>query len=481
LDEISEWTIDTDVAIVGFGCAGAAAAIEATAAGADTLIIDRAGGPGGTSALSSGAIYLGGGTPIQRACGFEDSVEDMYTFLVAACGPDADEAKIAIYCGESVSQYQWLVERCGVEFLAEFCELPGIPPGEQALHYVGGENAYPFNQVARPAPRGHKPRTEGNAGWMLMDRLVGALGHDAARLFDTRVERLVVGRDGRVVGAVGRRYGREVTVRARRGVILTAGGFIANDRMLAQYMPLVVGCEKVGGDTDDGSGIRMAQAAGAAIKHIDAVDVTLMITPPLSRQFGILVNGQGQRFINEDTYFGRVGYAALYGQGGDVYLVVDQDSYGIDDSMPVVQPDIEGQVITRVSHVAGTARELEESAGFPVGSLEATLDLYNRHAQNGEDVTHHKSPEWVRPLVPPYGVIDYRRSSGVPYWSLTLGGLHTNVRGEVLNADGDAIPGLYAAGRTTSGIAAHGYCSGLSLGDGMFFGRRAGCAAAGSL
>jgi len=62
----------------------------------------------------------------------------------------------------------------------------------------------------------------------------------------------------------------------------------------------------------------------------------------------------------------------------------------------------------------------------------------------------------------------------------TTGGLHTSVRGEVLSLDGDPIPGLFAAGRTTSGVPAWGYCSGTSLGDATFFGRRAGQAAAAS-
>ena len=99
--------------------------------------------------MSGGLIYLGGGTPIQQACGFEDTAEDMFRFLMAACGPDADEAKVRLYCDESVDHYHWLVDQ-GVPFKAGFYPEPGIePPTDDALVYSGGEDAHPFDQIAR--------------------------------------------------------------------------------------------------------------------------------------------------------------------------------------------------------------------------------------------------------------------------------------------------------------------------------------------
>ncbi|NKS72732.1 FAD-binding protein [Rhodococcus hoagii] len=77
-----------------YGCAGAAAALEADAAGADVVLLERQSGGGGSSALSGGEMYLGGGTPIQEACGFTDTAEEMEKFLLAALGPDADQAKV---------------------------------------------------------------------------------------------------------------------------------------------------------------------------------------------------------------------------------------------------------------------------------------------------------------------------------------------------------------------------------------------------
>ena len=104
--------------------------------------------------MAGGFIYLGGGTPLQKACGFDDSVDNMAAFLNAAMGPGADENRIADYCAGSVDHFNWLVD-CGVPFKAEFFSEPGWEPmGDQGLMYSGGENSYPFNTIATPAPRG---------------------------------------------------------------------------------------------------------------------------------------------------------------------------------------------------------------------------------------------------------------------------------------------------------------------------------------
>ncbi|MGW1093936.1 FAD-binding protein [Streptomyces sp. NPDC002596] len=92
--DIGTWDLTTDVVVAGYGAAGAAAAVEAARAGAEVLVLERAGGWGGAAAMGGGFIYLGGGTALQRACGFDDSPEATATFLMAAMGPGADAAKI---------------------------------------------------------------------------------------------------------------------------------------------------------------------------------------------------------------------------------------------------------------------------------------------------------------------------------------------------------------------------------------------------
>jgi 3-oxo-5alpha-steroid 4-dehydrogenase len=129
--------------------------------------------------------------------------------------------------------------------------------------------------------------------------------------------------------------------------------------------------------------------------------------------------------------------------------------------------------------VGETIEELEREAGMPEGSLQHTVAYYNRFASRGEDPLFQKTAEFLKPLTkPPFGLLDYRVETAM--WSVfTMGGLHTSVDGEVLDAEDAVVPGLFAAGRTTSGLAAQGYSSGLSLADATFFGRRAGLAAAG--
>ena len=208
--EITRWDDTADVIVVGFGAAGSAAAFSAAAAGAQVLVTERTGGPGGAAALAEGIVYLGGGTPIQTACGFEDSLDDMYRYMMAACGPDPDEAKIARYCEESLGHFDWLVAR-GVPFDPTFCaDTSMAPDGTEGLVYSGGEDAYPFNEIARPAPRGHLAKTKRSTGWLLMQHLAAAAtGAGAAVSTDTRVDRLVVRRrpGRRRAGAALRRDG----------------------------------------------------------------------------------------------------------------------------------------------------------------------------------------------------------------------------------------------------------------------------------
>ncbi len=469
---VDRWDLEADVVVVGLGAAGACAALGAVEVGASVVVLEAAGAGGGTSAMSGGLIYLGGGTPVQTACGFTDSAEEMYRFLMAACGPEPDEAKIRLFSDESVDHYHWLVDQ-GVPFEGGFSPEPGIEaPGLETLCYSGGEDAWPFNEIAAPAPRAHKPSHRHAAGGFLMSRLVEAVDATAPTAWvetDVRVERLVVAdhRPDEVLGVIGRRAGHQLAVRAHRGVVLCAGGFVHDDDMVAEHSPLLASCSfRLGNDYDDGLGIRMAQAVGAAVQRMDAGECAVPITPPRRLVGGVLVNGRGQRFINEDTYYGRVGQEVLFHQEGEAYLIVDEALYEVN------------RAGIQASWVCETAEELEAEMGLPTGSLVATLDYYNRFAVDGADPLFHKASEFVRPLRGPLGAYDLRVASTI-YATFTLGGLRTDLDGQVAGVDGAVIDGLYAAGRTTSGLAAWGYASGLSLADATFFGRRAGRAAGG--
>ena len=459
---------EVDVLVVGLGAAGACAALEAARAGADTLVLERAGGGGGTSAMSGGVLYLGGGTALQKACGFEDTPEEMEKYLLAACGDNPDADKIRAYCEGSVEHYDWVVAQ-GVPFKPVFYYgCSGEPPTDDGLVWSGSEQTLPFCEIAVPAPRGHVPQMPYQTGPLLMQKLCAAVEASRARVATNhRCTALVQERDGSVVGAIAESFGQERAIRARRGVVLTTGGFILDDDMVRAHVPLAARCSlRVAADGDDGSGIRLGVAAGAATLHMDKASISLPVTQPWGLKRGVLVNAHGQRFINEDAYYGRLGEWALFHHGGRCWLVVDDEVFE--------KPDYPRELAAVGESPADLAREL----GLPPGSLEATLELYNRHAARGEDPVFRKQPEYVKPLsVPPFGAFDCTTASSM-YAAFTLGGLRTDVDGRVLDPVGAPIAGLFGAGRATSGVSVGSYSSGLSLGDGTLFGRRAGRAAA---
>lgn len=465
---VSSWSHEADVVVVGLGCAGVAASIEAAERGARVVALERASGGGGTSANSGGLIYMGGGTPVQTACGVEDSVDDMFRFLMASCGPGPDEAKIRVFCDKSLELFDWL-EGHGVPFKRSTYPEPGKePPTDDCLVYSGGEDGWPYESVARPAPRAHKPQAPAAAGALLMQQLLAALAKtDAEVLEDSRAERLVVDESGRVVGLSAHRVEGEITVRARGGVVLTAGGFIANEEMIRRYAPQVARANwRVGTDNDDGSGILMAQAVGADAVRMDAASISIPLYPPKSICKGVLVNQHGQRFMNEDAYAGLIGQRALREQSGRCWHLLDAETYVVNE------------VDMQARFVEETWEDLERALEMPEGSLVATMELYNRHAAEGRDPVFHKRDSLVVPLdKPPFGALDVTLR-GCVYAAFTLGGLRTLPTGEVLRPDGTVIGGAYAAGRTTSGVPADGYVSGVSLADGLTFGRLAGASAA---
>lgn len=471
LRDVPRWDREHDVVVVGHGGAGAAAAIEAARAGADTVVLERMSGGGGTTALSTGVCYFGGGTPIQRACGFEDSVSDMIDFVRLAAGQGCDEERIRLFCEGSLEHFDWF-RSLGVEFKESYTgEKTTHPFTDDCLHFSGNELVHPFVEHARPAPRGHKPARPGEAGAYLMQVLVRATEQAGAKMvYDCRARRLIQDDSGRVIGLVATLDGETLFVRARRSVILCAGGFIMNDEMLGKHAPALLRCNyKAGSAGDDGSGILIGMGAGADAINMSEGLVLNAYYPPGAHAKGIIVNAQGQRFTNEDAYIGRSSDAMLRKADGKAWLIVDNEIYG------------KTQVPHRITAVEGDFADLERSLAMPEGELVHTIHFYNRHAARGEDPLFHKAETYLRPLsTPPYAALDCTTEGSI-YGALTLGGLATTARGEVLDAQNRVIEGLFAAGRNAAGLCREGrtYASGLSIADATFFGRVAGrCAAA---
>lgn len=474
-EDVDEWQIETDLAIVGFGGAGACAAIEAADAGAEVVLFEVASASGGSTALSSAEIYMGGGggTRVQRACGYQDTTTDMFNYLMAAQGDLADEERIRLYCDGSLEHFDWLVE-LGVPYKdTELKRRAMMALTDDCLLYTGNEKAWPFRELATPCPRGHNLEIEGDHGGPLfMDILTKGVESRGVRIeYDARALTLIADSSGEIRGVMVRIDGKPNHVRARKGVLLSAGGFIMNRDMMALFAPKIGRlAHPIGNPFDDGSGIRMGEAAGGALMNMNQCFLTIPYYPPSSLTFGILVNAQGQRFINEDVYHARIASHIQKQVGDRIYLIIGEKHWK--------EPNMLGG---KIAGTGDTFEEVAEEIGLPVENFSHTLRHYNAHAAKGEDPLFHKQAEWLEPIEPTIAAIDITPGRNGNYVAFTLGGLVTRPTGEVLRLNGDVIPGLYAAGRTTCGLPRRpeGYASGLSVGDVTFFGRLAGRKAAG--
>ena len=468
--QVESWWGEFEVIVVGLGVAGGAAAIEAARGGAKTLVLERATRGGGATALSEGTIYFGGGTRVQKAAGFPDTTENMLTHVRTAAGPTSDPEKVRLYCEQSLEHFDFF-ESIGVEFKdTHYAEKVIFPPTDDCLIYSGNEQAHPFSEESLPAPRGHKPRKEGPAGGYIIEQMISALTDlDVTIQNETRVSTLIRNESGRVVGVVALVDGNEVAIKATRGVILTTGGFIKNREMVRHYAPDLARCRyPIGSEGCDGSGIRMGLGVGGAAINMHEGLMTTPYFPPVSHIEGLIVNRQGQRFINEDCYHGRVADAIMQKADGHAFLIVDDSIYG------------QAMVPYEIAGVEETIEELEKTLEMPEGQLVHTFDSYNRFAERGEDPLLHKASKFLKPLLsPPYAALDLSVEKSI-WAAFTLGGLDTKPGGEVLTVDGQIVPGLYAAGRASAGLTRSGryYASGMSIGGSSFFGRLAGRSAA---
>jgi succinate dehydrogenase/fumarate reductase flavoprotein subunit len=469
-DRVADWWREADVIVVGQGAAGGPAAIEAARAGARTLVLERMSRGGGAAALSTGLTYFGGGTSVQKACGFDDDPARMAAYVALAGGRAADPERIRLYCEGSVDHFEWF-RSLGVEFKESYyADKVTHPLTDDCLLFTGNEDVHPFCLATPPVPRGHKPAREGEAGGYLMEAVLAAsAASGAVVLNDSRALRLVHAADGRVVGVVARIEGNEVHLAAKRGVILAAGGFIMNPAMLKEYAPKLVHVNHpTGTEGDDGAGIRMGQGVGADLVNMDEGLLLNAYYPPSAHLKGVLVDAGGRRFVNEDSAIGRTSDAIVCRAGGRAWLIVDDSLYG------------RTQAGHKIAAVGESFEELEHELGLPRGALVTTLARYNRHAARGEDPEFHKGRAWLCALEqPPFAALDCSSDRSI-FGGFTLGGLRVRAFGEVERSDGSAIPGLYAAGRCSAGLCREGasYASGLSIGDASFFGRLAGRQAA---
>ncbi len=523
------WDLHTDVVVIGLGGAGGSAAVEARANGADVVLLDRFGG-GGATGKSAGAVYFGGGTHLQQRFGYEDSPENMYAYLRLETGDVVTEEVLRSFCETSVENFEWL-RAMGCPFpVSGSVVKTALPPEDCTLYFSGNELCPPYSDHATPAPRGHRPLGRGLTGHLVTTALRGR-AHDLGvelRPY-ARAERLVVDGDGAVIGvvltelrrwlwpageamqgfvqygggmspALGgvaqrslqalERAGRRRFLRAKGGVVLAMGGFVFDPTLMKQNAPDYARCSlRLGTAGDDGTGIRMGQAVGAAVGQMDRCSAPRFIDPPQAWWSGVLVGRSGERICNETLYGGKVGEHLVERHGGRGTLVVDARTMARGREQVRREPlqlyqrafgIINGYVACRS---APTLAGLAAAIGIDAAGLERTVRAYNEGVRAGQDALG-KKPEHLATIEqgPFYGIPLDNTSLMYPSPCLTLGGLRTEgTTARVLSTDGAPIDGLYAAGRTAVGVASNGYVSGLSVSDGIFSGRAAGRHAAGRL
>jgi 3-oxo-5alpha-steroid 4-dehydrogenase len=458
---------EADVVVIGFGIAGGCAALEAARAGAKVILLERSATYGGTSAMSGGHFYLGGGTAVQQATGHPDSAEEMYKYLVAV-SEDPEPEKIRVFCDDSVEHFDW-VEELGFQFERSY--FPGkavIQPNTEGLMFTGNEKVYPYRDAAIPAPRGHKVPVPGDTGGtqMVMDLLAKRCEEAGVEVrYETGATNLITDADGTVVGVAWKKFSETGVLRAT-SVIIAAGGFVMNPDMVAENTPALGGHLFVLGNSyDDGLGIRLGKAVGAQLKFMDEPFITAPFYPPSQLVTGIVVNKDGKRFVAEDSYHSRTSYHVMHQPEQKAYLIVD--SAHIEHPTMPLCPFIDGWE---------TVEEMEAALGIPAGNLVQTLGDYNKHAHEGHDPELHKHPDWIAPQDHgPWGAYDLSLGKAV-YAGFTLGGMRCTLDGQVQREDGSVINGLYAAGACAANIAQTGasYASGTQLAEGSYFGRRAG-------
>ncbi len=472
-DDVPSWARTADVVVVGLGIAGAGAALEAQRAGAEVLVLERAGAGGGASALSQGQFYLGGGTDVQTACGYDDSPENMYAFLRAVTTTQ-EEDKLRVFCDESRAQFDWL-EAQGVPFAREaYTHKAVYTRTGEGLLTTGNEKAWPFREQAVPAPRGHQVSGDGeiSGGYVAMSAILATVEREQVPVvYDANVIGLVQDDDGRVVGVTMRKDGHDSYIRARKGVVLAAGSFNLNPDVTGEHMPLFSEYGKpLGEPTNDGAGLLLGRSVGVAEHGMDGLIATASIYPPEDLIKGIVVNAEGRRFVAEDVYHGRMAHLVARQPEAKAFLILDEEIFGYPKHGSHTFID-----------AFETVEEMEAALGLPSGSLAATLDRYNADVASGEDAEFHKHPDWLKPLHAPYAVFEISIPRSDYHW-MSLGGLVTDADGRALREDGTAVAGLYAAGACTNHLAQDGdeYASGMSLAAGSLFGRRAGAHAAAS-
>jgi 3-oxosteroid 1-dehydrogenase len=533
-------TAEFDVVVVGAGAAGMAGALTAAKRGLRTVVIEKAAVFGGSAARSGAGIWVPNNEVI-LAAGVPDTPSLASTYLSAVVGGDVPAARIQAYLTNGPAMISFLLRNSPLRFAwmegysDYYPELPGGMPNGRSVepraldaNILGAQAAY-LNPAYIPSPPGtvvytidykwlaliaRHPRGLATATEMVSRYLAlslqgkrpvtmgqalagglraGLLAADVPVWLNTPLVDLVV-EGGRVTGVTAVRDGRELLIRARRGVIVGSGGFEHNEAMRKQYQRAPTGSEwTVGAAANTGDGIEAGRRAGAGLDLMDSAWWGPMIPLPEGPYFclsertlpgNIFVDGAGRRFVNEAAPYGDV-VRVMYDRGTiPAWMITDQryrNRYLFKETAPAL-PYPEAWYRSGAVVKEWTLDGLAARIGVPPAGLRATVTRFNAMARAGRDTDFHRgdsaydayfadptntpSPCLAELVLPPYHAMKI-----VPGDLGTNGGLRTDARARVLRDDGTAIPGLYAAGNASSAVMGYGYAgAGSTLGPAMTFG-----------
>ena len=489
-------TVDADVVVVGAGGAGMTAAITAAAEGKTVVILESQSMVGGNSVRATGGMNAGK-TVYQDENEFGESAGVEKTLKTAAEKYADNETITAL--AKTVSE-QWAAYQAnptGYFDSVELMELDTMIGGKGindpelvetlcansadaidwldehgiTLHNVSSFGGASVKRIHRPVNAEGKTVSVGSYMIPLLQENCEKAG--VKMMLDTTATEILTDANGAAVGvkATGA-SGETVTVNAK-AVVLASGGFGANLDMVVKYKPELKGFMTTNAAGIQGQGIEMAQAIGAATVDMDQIQIhptveantAALITEGLRGDGAILINEEGQRFIDEVGTRDVVSAAEIAQTGSYSWLVVDQ---AMADASSVIQGYIKkGYTVTGTTY-----EELGKAMGVDAAAFAETMEKWNGYVEAKNDPDFGRT-SFANPLnTAPYYAV--KVTAGVHH---TMGGLKINANTEVLNEKGEVIPGLFAAGEVTGGVHGANRLGGNAVADFTVFGRIAGAAA----
>jgi fumarate reductase flavoprotein subunit len=468
--------LNADVAVIGSGVSGLAAALTAAEGGAGVVVFEKQRSLGGTSNFFHGIFAAE--SAMQRARFITYSRDEAFKNIMEYSHWRANPRLVRAIVDESAATVAWL-QREGVEFIDAINNLLDAP---RTYHVVkGGGEA-----VVKTLAIRNKEKGVGIMPAASVNRILKA---------GDCVEGLLVEADGG-------------ETRVNAGVVVIASGGYANNReWIKKYagFDLDVNIVPVGNVDKTGDGIRMAGEVGADNDGLGVLEVfrvgpmgpAFAMKSPIEYavvQPDLWVDDRGERFCDESIgfYETSVGNASARQKGGNTYSIFDTSivkrlmesgvdkAHGVDFPPGSRVPDLDRDLVMALENKstevfgAGSIGELAKKMGVDPAVLQATVAEYNGYCKKGRDDLFAKAPKYLRPIIGPRFYAVRARTIFLG----TLGGIRINHRTEVLDKKGRTIPGLYAVGFDAGGMYGDSYCirdaSGLSAGFAINSGRIAG-------